>query len=405
MFDGKKIKLLVSDTAPLYPPLWGGPIRIWNLYNNLSKEKFSLDYVGIDFALKERYKVNKIASNFREFLVSLPPHYYLWYPFHKAFFKDLSFDLFFYFMMPTVKEFVRIFENLKADILISSHPWAAPCIKKNKNQLFIYDAHNCEYLLMRAVTKNKLLGGIVSLWTRKIENDACRKSEAILVCSEEEKDDFIRLYGINEKKIYVIPNGTVIKSLPNVKEKKEAKEKLGLIGKKIIIFIGAYYRPNIEAVEFIMDNLALELNEYTFFITGSVKDAFKDRKLPENVKFSGRVSEEELDVILRACDIAVNPMFNGSGINIKMLDYFGYGLPVVTTSCGARGIKGTNGENLIICTPEEFPKYIREIFENSGLYNRLKDNGKKLAEEFYDWKIISQRLEEVIEDLFNNLKN
>ena len=46
-----RIKLLITDTAPLYPPLWGGPQRIWNLYGNLSQELFSITYVGVKFGM------------------------------------------------------------------------------------------------------------------------------------------------------------------------------------------------------------------------------------------------------------------------------------------------------------------------------------------------------------------
>ena len=58
----KKIKIIVSDTAPLYPPSWGGPKRIWGLYNNLTKEFFDIDYIGISKQQfgEKIYEVNKI---------------------------------------------------------------------------------------------------------------------------------------------------------------------------------------------------------------------------------------------------------------------------------------------------------------------------------------------------------
>lgn len=391
------IKVIVSDTARLYPPLWGGPKRIWNLYSRLSRDKFNIDYVGIDFSLKKNYQVVKLSSNFREFLVSRPFLHRLWYPLHKVFFKDLSFDLFTYLMMPAVKEFKRIFRNLKADILISSHPWAASCMKKNKKQLFIYDAHNCEYILMKSLTKDKFLGSLICLWTKNIERAACKKSDTILVCSEKEKEDFVRIYKVPADKIYIIPNGTKIKPLPTAEEKIEKKKKLGLFGKKIIFFVGAYYKPNIEAFTYIVNYLAPQLNDYIFLIVGTVRDAFKNVQLPKNIRTFGRVFDDELDEITAASDIAINPIFFGSGINIKVLDYLSAGLPTISTKIGARGIPFENFKNMIVCDENEFAINIKRLFNHTEVHERLKQNGRKLAIEHFDWAKISQNLENILE--------
>jgi len=55
-----RIKIVISDTAPLYPPQWGGPKRIWELYSHLSQDRFYLDYVGIDALLNKKTKPPKL---------------------------------------------------------------------------------------------------------------------------------------------------------------------------------------------------------------------------------------------------------------------------------------------------------------------------------------------------------
>ena len=52
------IKITVSDTAKLYPPLWGGPKRIWNLYSNLG-DMYDITYVGTDPGDDKRQYVNR----------------------------------------------------------------------------------------------------------------------------------------------------------------------------------------------------------------------------------------------------------------------------------------------------------------------------------------------------------
>ena len=41
--------------------------------------------------------------------------------------------------------------------------------------------------------------------------------------------------------------------------------------------------------------------------------------------------------------MAINPMFGGSGTNIKMFDFMAAGLPTISTEIGARGIESPGG--------------------------------------------------------------
>lgn len=58
------------------------------------------------------------------------------------------------------------------------------------------------------------------------------------------------------------------------------------------------------------------------------------------VRTEGRVSPERLDALYRRARVAVNPVFTGSGQSIKVLEATGYGVPVVASSVGVRGIAG-----------------------------------------------------------------
>lgn len=395
-----KKRILVTDTAPLYPPLWGGPKRIWNLYSSLSQELFDITYVGASCALGKGvgYKVNRISNNFKEILSAPPPHYYPWHVFERKIFKNTSLDLFFYLLMHTDWQFKYILNSQNADIVICSHPWPSLAFTKKNGQFFIYDAHNCEYLLMDQILQSHPLKKLVLRQVRKIEEDACRKSDLILACSENEKKDLINLYRIDPDKIIVIYNGTNIPEKEKNSEKRKAYRKnlSMLLEERVVIFIGAYYKPNIDAVKFIIDKIAPILTDFKFLIVGTVSDFFKEVQLPKNVIFLGKILDEELDLALRTADIAINPMFDGSGINIKMLDYMAYGLPIVTTECGARGIEINNSQPMIISHADKFADNIKLLNVNNILYSRMSESGTRLVAERYDWKNISSNLENII---------
>ena len=407
MLENKtKIKITISDTAPLYPPRWGGPRRIWNLYGNFSPELFDTTYVGVTFEkIKDaRYKYQRIRSNFKEILSAFPPHYYFWHAIEKAIFRNTSLDLFVYLGMHTDWQFKYILNSQNADIIICSHPWSSLCIDKNNRKFFIYDAHNCEYLLMDRILKNHILKGLILRQVRQIEADACKKSNLMLVCSEKEKKDFIDLYDVDADKIIVVSNGANIDKNNRQAAGGDYRTKLSLLPKdKVIIFIGAYYKPNIDAARFIIEKLSHELKEFKFLIIGTVFGAFKKEQLPSNVKLLGWITDEDLDTVLRASDIAINPMFDGSGVNIKMLEYMSYGLPIVTTECGSRGIE-TNGKHpMIVSTIGKFIDNIRMLSNDSLLYKKMSADGRSLAAESYDWEAISSNLQEMIVERFRRV--
>lgn len=403
----KKQKILITDTAPLYPPLWGGPKRIWNLYSHFPGDYFDITYVGVNFSLekKKRYFFQRINDNFSQVLCSFPNHYYLWHAFERRFFRNTSLDLFVYLLMHTDWHFRYALFSQNADIITCSHPWSSLSINKDNSKFFIYDAHNCEYLLMEQILKKHPLRKLVLRKVKKIEEDACVKSDLILVCSDKEKQDFIDLYKISPKKISIIPNGTEITERPKREQKISARISLSLSeNEKIAIFIGTFYKPNIDAVSFIIDELAEKLKNIRFLIVGSVFDFFRAKTLPDNIAFLGRVSEENLANALLSADIAINPMFEGSGVNIKMLDYMAYSLPIISTECGSRGIEKKQGRDaFLVSAKQDFAQNIEKLLKNDSLMNSLSLNSEELAREKYDWRKISSDLRELIINRVNRI--
>lgn len=119
-------------------------------------------------------------------------------------------------------------------------------------------------------------------------------------------------------------------------------------------------------------------------------------KNAKNVIFLGRVSDEEKQALYRVADIALNPMTSGSGTNIKMLDYMAAGLPVVSTSVGARGLNLENYENAIICDIPDFPVRINQILSDSKLYSKISSNGRRTVEDNFDWSKIASEMVKVL---------
>ena len=166
------------------------------------------------------------------------------------------------------------------------------------------------------------------------------------------------------------------------------------------LFIGSAYPPNMEAVGVILNQLAPANPEVTFVIVGGASDraiveGFASH-VPSNVKLLGAVSDAARNEAYAAADIAINPMFTGSGTNIKMLDFLAAGLPTISTPVGARGIINRNDACFIVDDINQFSDWIRRLRQDSRFRARLAAESRKLAEEMYDWRHISAQLGRLI---------
>jgi glycosyltransferase involved in cell wall biosynthesis len=113
----------------------------------------------------------------------------------------------------------------------------------------------------------------------------------------------------------------------------------------------------------------------------------------------GVVSEEVKNGLLASVDVALNPMTSGSGSNLKILEYFATGVPVVSTSFGGRGTSARGWEHFVESEVQDFSQTIDRVLDNE--YPRLDTmvkSARELVEREYDWKDIGQKfLERVLE--------
>ena len=398
----RKTRITVTDNQILTPPLGGGRIRILYLYKDLSLE-YDVTYVGAYDYPGPEYRDLQITENFREIILPLTPTHFKLDNFLRKFVKNrIIIDVTIPLLMRFSPKFIEKVNRCAAEseIVIVSHPWVFPFIERSRDKLLVYDSHNCEYLLRKAILGDTLVGRLLVRLVKKTEGDLCREADIIIACSSSDKENYVELYQIPEEKIYVVPNGTPASEIEPATPSASAaaRETLGLDDRTIVLFVASPYPPNTEAVEYIVDHLAPKLPDCLFAVVGGVKDSYlresgkTDDDLPANVTLYGFVSADERNSLYAAADIAINPVFRGSGTNIKMLDFFAAGLPVISTPVGARGIDMETGVHGLIAEKEKFPEQIESLSKNDELRARLGSAARKLVEEKYDWKIISQQM-------------
>jgi glycosyltransferase involved in cell wall biosynthesis len=124
------------------------------------------------------------------------------------------------------------------------------------------------------------------------------------------------------------------------------------------------------------------------------------KNFPKNVLAFGVVDEEEKYELYKLADIAINPMFSGSGTNLKMLDYMSAGIPIISTPIGARGLDIENGKHALVCSEDQMYEKIIELLNTESLRNILRENARNLVESRYSWdkiaNIILSKLKEIV---------
>ncbi|ATW27730.1 glycosyltransferase family 4 protein [Candidatus Formimonas warabiya] len=407
----KSAKVVITDNQILDPPVGGGRIRIYNLFRNLP-DKFDCTYVGTYDWLGPSYREQQLAPTLREVVTPLTvPHFAFDRIFHRLTGRKVTIDVTIPWLLRFSPKYQRVLKEnlLNASVVVVSHPWVYPYVKRaiknlGNKPVLVYDSHNCEYVVKKQILGDSLIGRMLVRNIFSVEKQLCQEADIIFVCSSEDVGKFGDHYRVSKEKMVLIPNGVMVDEiLPSKQEEKvRCKQDLGLPPNICGVFVGSNYDPNVDAVKFIVDILAPQLPYVNFLIVGGVGEGFlqamaDSNELPNNVKIYGIVDDEKRNLVYKAADFAVNPMFRGSGTNIKMFDFMSAKLPVVSTPTGARGIDAEYGKDFIVCAPEQMLTNIQSLLSQHEKMEQMGENARRLVEKLYDWKVIGQKAGEVLQ--------
>ncbi|QNE15590.1 glycosyltransferase [Pseudarthrobacter sp. NBSH8] len=140
-----------------------------------------------------------------------------------------------------------------------------------------------------------------------------------------------------------------------------------------ILFVGSLDAP--QAVQglrwFIADVLPLVRKtcpEASLIVAGRRASPTLVRELSrsEGVEYLGEVSD--LEPVMSSVRIFVNPVFGGSGVNMKVGPPSENGIPVVTTTIGARGLDAISGGLSVANTESGFAKICCDLLISNVLW-------------------------------------
>lgn len=386
-----KGKIVVVSTFGIYPPRGGGQSRIFHLYSKIA-EKYDVVAVCL-VGGQEEFSDREIAKGFREIRIPKTDAHEQeetkksgdveWVPITDIVCSDL---------IQLTPRFEEVLSELAkdADAVVASGPYLIDAIARAMPKTpLLYEAHNLEVELKRDIIPDTSAGRKLIDTTARVEKSCWTDSKLVFACAARDLASLSREYGASSARQIEVPNGFSVSetTYTSPADRASLSSALHPSMQKSALFLGSWHGPNLTAVGTII-GIAPLFDDVRFLLVGSACLAFKGRDLPANVMMLGVVDEEEKDLLLASGSVAINPMSEGSGSNLKMLDYFGSGIPVISTMFGARGIEAEPGVHFIPAEIEELPRALSEFFSVRSGHDEMISRAHELAVSRYSWDVI-----------------
>lgn len=156
------------------------------------------------------------------------------------------------------------------------------------------------------------------------------------------------------------------------------------------------WMPNEEGIKWFLKNVWDEVSkripDTQLYLAGRNMPRWLRRTRKKNVFIVGEVPDAH--EFVNQHNIAIVPLFSGSGMRIKIIESMALGKTVITTLVGAEGIQYSEFEDIIIADNE--PKMVENIcrlYKHPEEAEAIGLNARRLVEELYDNKKIINRLE------------
>lgn len=130
-------------------------------------------------------------------------------------------------------------------------------------------------------------------------------------------------------------------------------------------------------------------------IAGSGSDDLGPEFRHPNVEFLGEV--EDIRPVVARSRVCIVPLRAGSGLRMKILEFFAMGKAVVSTTLGARGLGAVHGKH-ILCADDARP-FCECVVEALESPQSLGREGRRLVEERYSWALVADGFEHLYREV------
>lgn len=284
------------------------------------------------------------------------------------------------------KMLLQIKQRKAFDLVVIDHLQMFEYANLFKNTKILLHTHNVESNLWHdMLLKGKGIKRTLIHRNYKLiydyEINALKSADSVTAISDGDVSLFQKMLG--EKKEIPVFHGynkyEIVKDEANVLKKN-----------KTIIFIGSYsWYPNASAATFLINEvmpiIRQKTNDISLYLIGNhpTNEMIKAAKQYEDIVVTGRV--ESVDEYIQKGDVFVNAVSEGSGLNIKMVEAMGKGIPIVSSEYGYRGFEVSDGHELLVYrNADECANEIVELLNDRSFALKLRDNARSYYEVFVE---------------------
>ena len=395
------MRILWLKTELLHPVDKGGKIRTYNMLKELKRDHhvtyLTLDDGSADATAREQ------AQEYCHELVCVPHH-----PrekFSTGFYAELLFNLTSplpyaikkYESGEMRKQIIERSNNQTIDVVICDFLAPAINVPRSLPCPSILFQHNVEAMIWKrhfevqgnALKKTYLRGQ----WRKmeKFEKETCRRFDAVIAVSVEDRDQMREEYGVNA--VFEVPTGVDTEFFtPSGKENIDPYN---------VVFTGSMdWLPNEDAIRYyteqILPIVRRSIPNATLTVVGRnpYPSLLELSRQDPAIIVTGRV--DDVRPYMERAAAYVVPLRIGGGTRLKIFEAMAMEKPIVSTTIGAEGLPVTDGRELRIAdTPETFAASVVELLTNAEAARKLGQEAARVVREKFGWDGVAKRFAEI----------
>lgn len=201
----------------------------------------------------------------------------------------------------------------------------------------------------------------------------------------------------DEKIMYGKLIGRDIQFLPHIIEEEPKISEIPLDKRKWDVYFIGFNNPfNAEGLSWFLEKVYPLLDErIKIVLVGSVTKAVD---IPKKDNIEVIPFAESLDDIYDNSKICICPMFQGTGMKIKVVEAMSKGIPVV---CNERGVDGLPDKSMSGCLvtqePECFASYIHKLLSDQEYYYTVSETSKEYYSKIFDRQEALRKIKKVFD--------
>ena len=292
-----------------------------------------------------------------------------------------------------VRAFWRADRRARFAAAVVEHSHAAAILRRGRRIPWLLDEHNIESDYAAARSRAQRFPGIalrlreipaLERWEQGLWKDA---NEVVCVSPQ----DAERVERVRGRDVAVIPNGVAVDEVPFRKPSERSGHE--------ILFVGILeHPPNVAAAQWlareILPRVVAREPRATLVLCGSRPSRAVLDLSSERVTVTGRVPS--VTPYLERAAVYANALQHGAGSSLKVLEALASGVPLVSTTIGARGFELASPEHYLRADDTEaFVRHVLAVYRDRPSRDAAAERGRVVAEA-YGWARLSARFVELV---------